>query len=337
VVVRDGRIVGRGWTRPGGRPHGETEALRRAGAPALGATAYISLEPCAHYGETPPCTMALLHAGIRRVVMAATDPDPRVDGRGMEQLRQAGVEVTVGVLGERAEALNAGFFLRLRAGRPLVTLKLATSLDGRVATRTGASQWITGDQARAFAHHLRATHDAMMVGSGTALTDDPALTCRLPGLEARSPVRVVLDGRLRLPARSQLARTARSTPFWLITRRPALEDRAKALHRLGVEVIEVGIDDEGRLDLAEVLGVLAGRGITRLLVEGGAALAAGLLRHRLVDRLVWCQAPLLIGGDGIEALGALGVEGLDHALRLAVAHDWPLAGDACRAYIVEGG
>jgi diaminohydroxyphosphoribosylaminopyrimidine deaminase/5-amino-6-(5-phosphoribosylamino)uracil reductase len=337
VVVRDGRVVGRGWTRPGGRPHGETEALRRAGPAALGATAYVSLEPCAHYGETPPCTMALLHAGLRRVVIAATDPDPRVDGRGIEQLRQAGVEVAVGVRREQAEALNAGFFLRLRANRPLVTLKLATSLDGRVATRTGASQWITGDQARAFAHHLRATHDAIMVGSGTALVDDPSLTCRLPGLEARSPVRVVLDGRLRLPARSELARTARTTPFWLVTRRPASEERARRLRRLGVEVIETGIDGEGRLDLAEILGVLAGRGITRLLVEGGAALAAGLLRHRLVDRLVWCQAPLLIGGDGLEAVSALGVEALDEALRLAEAHERALAGDGCRTYILDTG
>jgi diaminohydroxyphosphoribosylaminopyrimidine deaminase / 5-amino-6-(5-phosphoribosylamino)uracil reductase len=337
VVVRDGRVVGRGWTRPSGRPHGETEALRRAGPAALGATAYVSLEPCAHYGETPPCTMALLHAGLRRVVIAATDPDPRVDGRGIAQLRQAGVEVTVGVRRERAETLNAGFFLRLRAGRPLVTLKLATSLDGRVATRTGASQWITGDQARALAHHLRATHDAIMVGSGTALIDDPSLTCRLPGLEARSPIRVVLDGRLRLSTRSELARTARSTPFWLVTRRPAPEDRARALRRLGVEVIEVGTDHQGRLDLTETLGILAGRGLTRLLVEGGAALAAGLLRQRLVDRLVWCQAPLLIGGDGLEAMGALGVEALEDALRLPEGHERALAGDACRTYILGTG
>ena len=181
VVVRHGQIVGRGWTQPGGRPHAEVEALRRAGAEALGATAYISLEPCAHYGQTPPCTMALLHAGIRRAVIATADPDPRVDGRGIDQLRQAGVEVALGLGQDEATQLNAGFFLRVRAGRPLVTLKLATSLDGRIATRTGASQWITGEAARRRAHHLRATHDAIMIGSGTALADDPSLTCRLPG------------------------------------------------------------------------------------------------------------------------------------------------------------
>src|SRR5690606_4695854 len=160
VVVKDGRIVGRGWTQAGGRPHAELEALKRAAAEALGATAYVSLEPCAHYGQTPPCTMALLHAGTRRVVIAATDPDPRVDGRGIDQLRQAGVEVTVGVAREEAERLNAGFLRRVRTGRPLVTLKLATSLDGRIATRTGASRWITGEEARWRAHRLRATHDA---------------------------------------------------------------------------------------------------------------------------------------------------------------------------------
>ncbi|HEX5079092.1 MAG TPA: bifunctional diaminohydroxyphosphoribosylaminopyrimidine deaminase/5-amino-6-(5-phosphoribosylamino)uracil reductase RibD, partial [Geminicoccaceae bacterium] len=198
VLVHGERIVGRGWTQPGGRPHGEVEALRRAGAAALGATAYVSLEPCAHYGRTPPCTMALLQAGVRRVVAATLDPDPRVDGRGIEQLRQAGVEVALGVGRAAAEALNAGFILRVRAGRPLVTLKLATSLDGRIATRRGDSRWITGEPARARAHLLRARHDAIMIGSGTALADDPSLTCRLPGLEERSPARVVLDRRLRL-------------------------------------------------------------------------------------------------------------------------------------------
>src|SRR5262245_33890049 len=157
VVVNDGHVVGRGWTQPGGRPHAEFEALRRAGGRALGATAYVTLEPCAHYGQTPPCTMALLHAGIRRAVIAARDPDPRVDGRGIEQLRQAGVEVAVGLAQDEAERLNAGFFLRVRAERPLITLKLATSLDGRIATRTGASRWITGEEARQRAHHLRAT------------------------------------------------------------------------------------------------------------------------------------------------------------------------------------
>ncbi len=233
VVVKEGRIVGRGWTQPGGRPHAEVEALRRAGDQALGATVYVSLEPCAHYGRTPPCTMALLHAGVRRVVAATQCPDRRVDGKGIAQLRQAGVEVTLGLMRTEAEALNAGFFLKERSGRPLVTLKLASSLDGRIATRTGASQWITGEEARAWAHWLRATHDAIMIGSGTALADDPSLTCRLPGLEDRSPVRIVLDGRLRLPATSRLALTANEVPTWLMTRRAAgPPDRVEALRQL---------------------------------------------------------------------------------------------------------
>ena len=334
VVVRDRRVVGRGWTQPGGRPHAEVEALKRAGGQALGATAYISLEPCAHYGRTPPCTMALLHAGIRRAVIAARDPDPRVDGRGIEQLRQAGVEVTVDVRRAEAEALNAGFFRRVRDGRPLVTLKLASSLDGRIATRTGQSQWITGEEARARGHWLRATHDAILIGSATALADDPALTCRLPGLERRSPVRVVLDGRLRLAPTSSLARSARDVPVWLLTRRPAARTPARTLTGLGVEVIEAGTGPDGRLDLGEVLGVLAARGITRVLVEGGARLAAALLRGRLVDRVVWFQAPLIIGGDGLPAVAELGVDALAEAIALARVQSAPMAGDTVHHYIV---
>jgi diaminohydroxyphosphoribosylaminopyrimidine deaminase / 5-amino-6-(5-phosphoribosylamino)uracil reductase len=335
ILVRNGRIVGRGWTQPGGRPHAEFEALTRAGADALGATAYITLEPCAHYGQTAPCTMALLHAGIRRAVIAATDPDPRVDGRGIEQLRQAGVEVTVGVAKDDAERLNAGFFLRVRARRPLVTLKLATSLDGRIATRTGASRWITGAEARQRAHHLRATHDAIMVGSGTALADDPELTCRLPGLEHRSPVRIVLDGRLRLSTGSRLARTAREVPTWIITRADVDAKRRAALERRGVEVLTVAIAPGEHVDLGLALAALAARGLTRVLVEGGSALAAALLRARLVDRLVWFQAPLLIGGDGLPALATLAAETLAECLSLHRSYSLTLARDAVQAYMLD--
>ncbi len=339
VVVKAGRIVGRGWTQPGGRPHAETEALRRAGEAALGATVYVSLEPCAHYGRTPPCTMALIQAGVRRVVAATLCPDKRVDGQGIAQLRQAGVEVDLGLLAPEAEALNAGFFLKERARRPLVTLKLATSLDGRIATRTGASQWLTGEPARARGHWLRATHDAIMIGSGTALADDPALTCRLPGLEDRSPVRVVLDRRLRLPPASQLAATAREVPTWLITRSPAAPARAKTLRARDVELIELTASARGDLDLGAALAALAGRGITRLLVEGGARLATALLRARLVDRLAWFRAPVIVGGDGLAAIGELEARTLADAIRLASAHSQTLAQDTLQAYIVlsEGG
>jgi diaminohydroxyphosphoribosylaminopyrimidine deaminase/5-amino-6-(5-phosphoribosylamino)uracil reductase len=336
VVARDGRIVGRGWTQPGGRPHAETEALRRAGPQALGATAYVTFEPCAHYGRTPPCTMALIHAGVRRVVVATTDPDPRVDGQGIAQLRQAGVEVELGLLGAEAEALNAGFLLKERAGRPLVTLKLATSLDGRIATRSGQSRWLTGEAARARGHWLRATHDAIMVGSGTALADDPALSCRLPGLDARSPVRIVLDGRLRLPATSRLATTAAQAPTWLLTWQA---ERADELRRLGVEVIAVAAAPEQGLALDEVLTALAARGITRVLVEGGAQLAASLLQQRLVDRIAWFQGSLIVGGDGLAAVGALGVAALAAVVRGERTALEALAEDTLQAYILsaEGG
>jgi diaminohydroxyphosphoribosylaminopyrimidine deaminase/5-amino-6-(5-phosphoribosylamino)uracil reductase len=335
VVVQDDEIVGRGWTQPGGRPHAEFEALRRAGAHALGATAYISLEPCAHYGQTPPCTMALLHAGIRRAVIAAADPDPRVDGRGIDQLRQAGLEVALGLCKDEAERLNAGFFLRVRAGRPLITLKLATSLDGRIATRTGASRWITGEEARRRAHHLRATHDAIMIGSGTAGLDDPELTCRLPGLEHRSPVRIVADGRLRMGANSRLARTARKVPTWVITRNDADAKRRATLERAGVEVLTVATAARGHIDLREALAALAARGLTRVLVEGGGEFAAALLRARLVDRLVWFQGPLVIGGDGLPAVAALGADALAECVRLDPAPGPMLAEVALQAYIVQ--
>ena len=335
VIVNGGRIVGRGWTQRGGRPHAEFEALRRAGGAALGATAYLSLEPCAHYGQTPPCTMALLHAGIRRAVIAVTDPDPRVDGRGIDQLRQAGVEVVLGVAKDEAERLNAGFFLRVRAGRPLVTLKLATSLDARIATRTGASRWITGEEARQRAHRLRASHDAIMVGSGTALADDPELTCRLPGLEDRSPVRIVLDGRLRLPPSSRLAQTAREVPTWVIARADVDAKRRAALERSGVEVLTVAPGPGEHLDPGAALGALAGRGLTRVLVEGGSELAGALLRARLVDRLVWFQAPLVIGGDGLPALATLGADALADCVSLQRSDSLTLARDAVQTYIVD--
>jgi diaminohydroxyphosphoribosylaminopyrimidine deaminase/5-amino-6-(5-phosphoribosylamino)uracil reductase len=335
ILVKDDHVVGRGWTQPSGRPHAEFEALKRAGAQALGATAYVTLEPCAHYGQTPPCTMALLHAGIRRAVIATGDPDPRVDGRGIEQLRQAGVEVAVGLAQEEAERLNAGFFLRVRAGRPLITLKLATSLDGRIATRTGASRWITGEEARQRAHHLRASHDGIMVGSGTALADDPELTCRLPGLEQRRPVRIVLDGHLRLAPSSRLACTARVTPTWVLTRAGADPRRRAALERSGVEVLTVPAAPGDHINLAAAFAALGARGLTRVLVEGGSVLAAALLRARLVDRLVWFHAPLVIGGDGLPAIGALGADALAECLTLARTHSLTLARDAVQAYILD--
>ena len=217
VLVNDGHIVGRGWTQPGGRPHAETEALARAGDRAQGATCYTTLEPCAHQGETGPCADALVEAGIARAVVALEDPDSRVAGRGNAMLEKAGIEVATGCMEDRARALNAGFLSRVEKGRPYVTLKLASTLDGRIGTHTGDSRWITGAPARARGHLLRAQNDAVMVGAASALTDDPALTCRLPGLGSQSPVRVVIDGSARLPTSHALIAGADEHPTWIVS------------------------------------------------------------------------------------------------------------------------
>ncbi|BBK43096.1 riboflavin biosynthesis protein RibD [Allostella vacuolata] len=315
VIVRDGVVVGRGWTQPGGRPHAEVEALARAGANARGATAYVSLEPCCHWGRTPPCTDALTAAGVARVVYAVDDPDPRVQGKGADRLRAAGIAVATGVLADAATDLNEGFFRRMRDGRPMVTLKTATSLDGRIATHTGASRWITGAAARARAHQMRARHDAVMVGIGTALADDPRLTCRLPGLESRHPVRIVVDGRLRLPLTSTLVREAAAAPVWILTLPDADPDRSRAFADCGVTIIPVEPRQTGIVDMAGGLAALGARGLTRVLVEGGGRLAATLLRDDLVDHLHWFRAPMVIGGDGVPAAVGFGIDTPDAAPR----------------------
>ena len=310
VIVNDSRVVGRGWTQPGGRPHGETEALRRAGEAARGAVAHVSLEPCCHWGQTPPCVDALIAAGVRRVVVALEDPDPRVAGEGLRRLRAAGLDVEVGLCAEEAAEVNAGFLSRLRLGRPLVTFKLATSLDGRIAVATGESQWITGPPARDRAHALRASHDAIMVGTGTVVADDPQLTCRLPGLGHRSPVRVVIDRHLRISPASRIIADAPRVPTWVLTLRSADPGRRAMFLANRVTLIDVDDDGEGQIDLAAALGALGERGITRLLVEGGARLAAAFFRARLIDRLVWVHAPLVIGGDGIPAIAGFDLAAL---------------------------
>jgi diaminohydroxyphosphoribosylaminopyrimidine deaminase / 5-amino-6-(5-phosphoribosylamino)uracil reductase len=315
VLVKDGRVVGRGWTQPGGRPHAESEATSRAGDDARGSTAYVTLEPCAHHGRTPPCADVMVAAGIARAVVAAVDPDPRVDGKGIARLQAAGVAVEVGCLEPEARRLNAGFFLRVHRQRPLVALKLATSADSRIATATGESQWITGPAARAEGHRLRLRHDAILVGSGTALADDPLLTCRLPGLERRSPVRVVVDRRLRLDPASRLARDAADPPVWLFTGSDAPPAAAAALRAAGVTLFPLAAAEGPGAALREVLAALAGQGITRVLVEGGATLATAFLREGLVDRLYLFEAPLLIGADGRPAVHSLAVRRLVEARR----------------------
>jgi len=332
LVSPDGRVVARGWTQPGGRPHAETEALRRAGAAAKGATAYVSLEPCSHHGKTPPCAEALVGAGIARCVVAIEDPDARVQGRGLAMLRQAGIAVAVGALEGEASDLNAGFFSRIKSGRPLVTLKIASTLDGRIALASGESRWITGEASRARGHLMRAQHDAILVGSGTAIADDPELTCRLPGLEDRHPVRIVLDRDLSLPVTAKLVATAAAHPTWLVVGPDVAASRGSAHRAAGVELVEGGLDRDGRLDLASVMAELGRRGLTRILVEGGSRLSAALLAHDLVDRLAWFRSPGIIGGDGIPAASPLSLAKLAEMPRFQRIAVETLGGDLLESY-----
>ncbi len=318
VIVRDGRVVGRGRTRDGGRPHAETEALAQAGEAARGATAYVTLEPCAHHGKTPPCADALAQAGVARVVSALEDPDPRVKGQGHARLKAAGIVVEVGEGAKEAAEINAGFLMRVRTGRPLFNLKIASTLDGRIATRSGESKWITGEAARAAGQRLRATHDAILVGAGTAVTDDPELTCRLPGLGAYSPVRIVLDSKARLSPSSRLVQTARKVPMWLVCTPAAPVAARRALEACGVEVIELAAGPEGYVDIAVAARELGARGLTRVLVEGGGEVAAGFLKADLIDGIWSYRAGLLLGSDSRSAVAELGLARLDFAPRFSL-------------------
>ena len=313
VVVRDERIVGRGWTQPGGRPHAETEALAQAGTAAKGATAYVTLEPCAHHGKTPPCADALIAAGIARVVVAVEDSDARVAGKGLEMLRSAGIEVVTGVLEDEAARDLQGFFLKTDLGRPFVTLKLASSLDGRIATATGESQWITGPEARRYVHAMRMRHDAVMVGGGTARADDPSLTVRDLGAR-HQPVRVVVSRRLDMPLMSNLARTAKDIPVWIAHGPDASPELRATWQDLGAELLPCTLEG-AHVSPAAVLAALGDKGITRVFCEGGGALAASLLAADLVDELVTFSAGLILGAEGYPAIGAMGVERLRAAPR----------------------
>jgi diaminohydroxyphosphoribosylaminopyrimidine deaminase / 5-amino-6-(5-phosphoribosylamino)uracil reductase len=334
VLVRDGAVVGRGWTRISGRPHAETEALIRAGKAAAGSTAYVTLEPCSHHGQTPPCADALIAAKVARVVVAMEDPDPRVSGRGLLALRNAGIAVECGLLAGDAAELNAGFLLRVSVGRPLVTVKAATTLDGRIATHRGESRWITGEAARHRAHLLRTQHDAILVGVGTALADDPQLTARLPGLAARSPIRIVLDPHLRLPLTAHLIRTAAQTPTWIAAYTNADRSRRDVLKDCGVELIDLKPAGD-RPHMMEMLQALGARGITRVLVEGGGRVTGALLGEGLVDRLVWFRSGMVMGGDGVPVAAAFGVDKLAAAPRFRRVSSEPCGADSVETYVAE--
>ncbi len=305
LVTADGHVAAHGVTGSGGRPHAETQALAQAGNQAAGGTAYVTLEPCAHDGATPSCARKLANAGIARVVVGARDPDPRTDGAGAALLSDAGVRVTYGPHEDDARRLHAGHLCRVRLGRPQVTLKLAASLDGQIATSTGASQWLTGPLARQHAHLLRARHDAILVGAGTTLRDDPELTCRLPGLADRSPVRVVMIGAETPLPSGRLIATLDNVPLWLLVTAARRPD-TRELQTAGAQVVELAADSCGRPSLEPALAALGARGLTSVLVEGGQTLATALLRNRLVDALVWYGTDAIVGSDGLAAIGVLG-------------------------------
>jgi diaminohydroxyphosphoribosylaminopyrimidine deaminase/5-amino-6-(5-phosphoribosylamino)uracil reductase len=334
VLVREDRVLGRGATADGGRPHAEGMALEQAraryGAGALrGATAYVTLEPCAHHGHTPPCAEALIAAGIARLVCPLEDPDPRVSGRGFAALAAAGVAVDTGLMAAKARRLNAGFLSCIERKRPHLTLKLATTLDGRIATRRGESRWITGPQARTRVHLMRAQADAVLIGAGTARADDPMLDVRGLGPRVVQPVRVVADGGLSLPLTGRLVASAGDIPLRVLHRPGAPAERRAALNGLGVETVEVAVGDNGSLDLADALRRLTEGGVTRVLCEGGGKLAAGLLAAGLVDEIALFTAGKAIGGDGIPGIGGFGLDRLAEAPEFSLERVEPVGSDVC--------
>jgi len=334
VVVNDGIIVGRGWTQPGGRPHAEPVALAQAGEAARGATLYVTLEPCSHVGKSPPCTDAVIAAGIKRVVSAIEDPNPEVAGQGHARLRAAGIMVDVGLCALEAARDHAGHFARVRDHRPHVMLKLAVSRDDKIAGAERKQVTITGEAAKARMHLLRAQSDAILVGIGTVLADDPLLTCRLPGMEARSPVRVVLDRALRMQGNSRLVRSARATPLWVMTSDLAEAPAATMLGAAGAEVIRLETTAMPRsgLDLQAVLHALAEKGITRLLVEGGARVASAFVSAGLVDEFWLLRGPDNIGGDGVAALEGLPLTSLTQSPGLRIRASENLDQDILTVY-----
>jgi len=333
VVVKDGFIVGRGWTQPGGRPHAEPEALKRAGEAARGGTLYVTLEPCSHFGKSPPCVDAVIASGIARVVSAIEDPNPEVAGQGHAKLRAAGITVDVGLGAAEAAHDHAGHFRRIRDKRPHVILKLAVSVDDKIGATGRKPVAITGEAARTCVHLLRAQCDAILVGIGAVLADDPVLTCRLPGMEALSPVRVVLDRALRIPGTSRLVQSARETPLWVMTSDLAEAPAAMKLGAAGAQVIRVAATSTPPgLDLTAVLHALSDKGISRLLVEGGARVASSFVTADLVDEVWLLRGPEAVGADGVPALDALPLSALTGSPALKVRASESVGKDTLTVY-----
>ena len=314
VIVKDNILVGRGWTQPGGRPHAEIEALRHAKKAAQGATLYVTLEPCSHHGKTPPCADAIIKAGIARVVSALEDPNPEVTGSGHKRLAEKGIKVDVGLGAEEARRVHAGHITRVTKRRPYVILKMAVSADGKAGLAGRQPAPITGDVARVRVWQMRASSDAIMVGIGTVLSDNPQLTCRLPGMFERSPVRVVLDATLKLPLMTSAVATVRETPTWVFTSSRPSAIAEEILQQKGCKVFRVS-DDDGQLNLEEVLKVLAEQGITRVMVEGGPKLAGSMAAARLVDEVALLRGARMIGDTGIAPLEGMPLDGLTRQMQ----------------------
>ena len=333
VIVNQGRIVGRGWTQTTGRPHAETMALAQAGSAAQGADVYVTLEPCAHYGQTPPCAKGLIAARVKRIVVAVQDPEPRVNGAGLEMLRAAGITVETGLCADIAAMDLVGFMLMIKQKRPFVTLKLASSFDGRIATGSGESQWITGTQARHAVHAMRARHDAVMIGGGTARHDDPSLTVRDIGISYQ-PIRIVASRGLDIPLKGKLARTAAETPLVLCHGADADPALQGSWRNLGANLLQCNIIGT-QLDPRDILHKLALQGITRVFCEGGGALAASMIQADLVDRLVGFTAGLTIGAEGLPNLGLLGLKKLTKAPRFNLQSVSSIGNDICHEWTRE--
>jgi diaminohydroxyphosphoribosylaminopyrimidine deaminase/5-amino-6-(5-phosphoribosylamino)uracil reductase len=338
IVGSDGEavVVGRGWTAVGGRPHAEKEALKEAGAKARGATVYVTLEPCAHEGRVKSCTQALIDAGVARVVTAMTDPDPRTSGRSHQALAEAGIAVTTDVLGEAAARAHSGHIALITKGRPQVTLKLAISADGMIGRRTGERMMITGEPAFAAVQAMRTTFDVVMIGIGTVLIDDPRLTVRLPGLDERSPTRVILDATARMPLESRLVKSARDKPLIAVVGPEAPRERKSALAEAGVALIEVDAGAGGGVDFAQTLTALAGRSFSRVLAEGGAEVAASLVSGDLVDEVVIFRAPVVVGPDGVRALAGMALSAIERSPRYRLIETAMVGDDQMRRYVRAG-
>jgi diaminohydroxyphosphoribosylaminopyrimidine deaminase/5-amino-6-(5-phosphoribosylamino)uracil reductase len=314
VLVKDNQIIGMGAHLKAGEPHAEVHAIRMAGEKAKAATLYVTLEPCSHFGKTPPCADLIVKTGIKKVVIATTDPNPQVAGKGIEKLKKAGIEVEVGLLQQEARELNKVFFYHIQTGLPYVTLKTAISLDGKTATVSGESKWITGEEARADVHRFRHQHDGILVGVNTVLADNPSLTTRLPG-GGKNPVRIVLDTHLRTPLTKTIV-TEKCAPTWIITGSDVDREREAAFQQLGVQIIKM---DHPQISIKEMLAALGKRGITSLFVEGGAEVHGSFLREQAFQQLISYIAPKLLGGKlAPTAFGGPGIEKIADAVSLQI-------------------